>query len=227
MKYGDKEKKVVYTVSGTAITNADNIENGGLYVIYNTNARRYLYDNGDNVGAGSPYNNNGVLNHNYVWKFTSTGNNRYTIKSMVRSGELMVDSGNFMQSSEVSNSAVPLTTSAGSSDYFTASTTDSSIRFLSTKSSYYLSVNSRNTVYGHNSNSNQTRRNFQLYKVTEEGVIPISIIDKNTGEASSLTAIKRNDFINIRVNVTYNEKTGQVVFEVDDWNKVNGDVTFD
>ena len=60
-----------------------------------------------------------------------------------------------------------------------------------------------------------------------EETIPIRIIDKNTGEASPLTAIKRNDFINILVNVTYNEKKGTIEFEVSDWDKVNGDVTFD
>jgi hypothetical protein len=77
---------------------------------------------------------------------------------------------------------------------------------------------------------------FYLYKVnttsqtidvSSEKEIPISIIDKNTGEASRLTAIKRNDFINIWVNVTYNEKTGEVQFEVADWDEVNGEVEFD
>ena len=224
----------VYTVSDTLITSHSYIEDGGLYVIYNTNAGRYLYDNGDNVGAGSSYLTNGELNHNYVWKFTRTSNRyyRYTIESMGGSGK-------FMQSSQVNSSEVPLITNAGNSDYFTASTNGSNIRFQATSnyyySYYYLSVN-ESTVCGHYSNSNRTCRDFQLFKVTKEGgvssvskeaTIPISIIDKNTGEASPLTAIKRNDFINILVNVTYNEKTGEVEFEVSDWEDVNGDVTFD
>lgn len=221
----------VYTVSNTLITSHSNIEDGGLYVIYNTNARRYLYDNGDNVGAGSSYLTNGALNHNYVWKFTSTDTDSYTIESMGGSGK-------FMQSSQVSGSTVPMITNAGSSDYFIASTSSRNIRFQSTKSStynnykYYIAANN-SSVYGA---TNGNARNFNLYKVDKETVssdisheetIPISIIDKNTGEASPLTAIKRNDFINILVNVTYNEKTGEVEFEVSDWDNVNGDVTFD
>jgi hypothetical protein len=146
--------------------------------------------------------------------------------------------GYFMQSSQVStNKAIPLTVTPGSSDYFTASTSSNNIRLQSTKSSYYLSVNNNNAV-GNNSTSTSGKRrnNFYLYKVNKEYVtadithqetIPIRIVDKTTGEASQITSVKRNDFIDILVNVTYNEKTGNVEFEVSDWDEVNGEVTFD
>ena len=231
VKSQSDETEEVYNVSNSSITSSSNIEDGAMYVIKNTNGK-FLYDNGSNVGAGDSYLSNGAVNHNYVWKFTRTSNNnanRYNIESMG-------GSGNYMQSSQTSSNKVPLTVNVGSSDYFTASTSGSYIRFQSTKSSYYLSVNG-STVCGHNSSSSLTRRNFQLLKVIKENVatagvskeatIPISIIDKNTGEASPLTAIRRNDFINILVNVTYNEKVGEIQFEVSDWNSVNGDVTFD
>ena len=128
-----------------------------------------------------------------------------------------------------------MTVNPGTNDYFTASNSGSNLRLQSTKSSYYLSVNS-STVCGHSSSSNQNRRNFTLYEVvkdkedesiTHEETIPIHIIDKQTGEAKQLTQIKRNDFINILVNVSYNEKSGNITFEVSDWNEVNGNITFD
>jgi hypothetical protein len=142
-----------------------------------------------------------------------------------------------MQSSKVDGTKIPLTTNAGSSDYFTAATSGTYIRFqcTSNNSRYYLSVNN-STACGHNGNNSQQRRNFHLYKVTKENevanvsheeTIPIKIIDKNTGVASQLSHIGRNDFIEILVSVTYNEKTGNVEFEVSDWEKVNGEVTFD
>ena len=226
VKYQGEETEEVYTVNNSSITNFSNIEDGAMYIIKNRNGK-YLYDNGDNVGAGDSYLSNGAVNHNYVWKFTRTSSNNYKIESMGGSGR-------FMQSSQVSNNKVPLTVNVGNSDYFTASKSSSYIRFLSTKSSYYLSVNG-STVCGHSDRNNQERRDFQLFKVTKGGAssiskeetIPISIIDKNNGESSPLTAIKRNDFINIWVNVTYNEKVGEIQFEVSDWNSVNGDVTFD
>lgn len=222
----------VYTVSGTAITNANNIEDGAMYIMYNTNSRRYLYANGSSVGTSTSYQTNGELNHNYVWRFNrSSSTNRYTIESMGATGY-------FMQSSQVStNKAIPLTVTPGSSDYFTASTSSNNIRLQSTKSNYYLSVNN-NTATGNSSTSTSglRRNNFYLYKVNKEYVtadithqetIPIRIVDKTTGEASQITSIRRNDFIDILVNVTYNEKTGNVEFEVSDWDEVNGEVTFD
>lgn len=221
----------VYTVSSTAITNANNIEDGAMYIMYNTNSRRYLYANGSSVGTSTSYQTNGELNHNYVWRFNrSSSTNRYTIESMGATGY-------YMQSSNVSTSRVPLTVNPGNSDYFTASTSSNNIRLQSTKSNYYLSVYNNNAI-GNNSTSTsaQRRNNFYLYKVTKELVasdieheetIPINIVDKSSGAASPLTAVRRNDFIDILVSVTYNEKTGDVEFEVSDWDEVNGEVTFD
>ena len=149
--------------------------------------------------------------------------------------ESMGATGYFMQSSAMNNSRIPLTVSPGSSDYFNAGSSGNNIRFGNSNNSYYLSVNG-NAAQGHNSYWYMERRNFNLYKVvknsvassiTHEETIPIRIIDKATGEASPLTAIRRNDFIEILVNVSYNEKTGDVQFEVTNWDEVNGEVTFD
>ena len=229
LKYGG-ESKEVYKVSSTAVSKRENIVDGAMYVIYNNNSGRYLCATTSNVQTGSSYLTNGELDHDYVWKFTksSSGNNRWVIESMGSSGY-------YMQSSNVSTSRVPMTVNPGTNDYFTASNSGSNLRLQSTKSSYYLSVNS-STVCGHSSSSNQNRRNFTLYEVvkdkedesiTHEETIPIHIIDKQTGEAKQLTQIKRNDFINILVNVSYNEKSGNITFEVSDWNEVNGNITFD
>ena len=92
------------------------------------------------------------------------------------------------------------------------------------------------SVVGHNSSSNQNRRNFTLYRVVKQSgvgdvsrtvTIPINILNAATGTVSPLTAIRRNDFIEMRVNVSYNTDKGTIDFEVMDWDKVNGDVTFD
>ena len=140
-----------------------------------------------------------------------------------------------MQSSNVSDTRVPLVVEPGSSDYFTASISDSNLRFRSTKSYYYLSVNC-SSVVGHNSNNNKDSRNFTLYRVvkqTEAGsvsrtvTVPINIVNPTTGIASPLTAIRRNDFVEMLVNVSYNQKTGEIDYEVLDWDRVNGEVTFD
>ena len=63
--------------------------------------------------------------------------------------------------------------------------------------------------------------------ITHNETIPIRIIDKTNGEVTPLTKIRRNDFINILVKVSYNEKIGKVEFDVSNWDEVNGEVTFD
>lgn len=229
LKYtgGEVEK---YVVENKVITKLADIKDGEMYVMCNSNSGRYLYANGNSVGAGSSYLTNNELNHNYVWKFTKTNAyyNYYRIESMGATGF-------FMQSSNVSNTRVPLVVNPGSSDYFTASESGNNLRFRSTKSQYFLSVNG-SSVVGHNSSSNQNRRNFTLYRVVKQTeaesvsrtvTVPINIVNPTTGIASPLTAIRRNDFVEMLVNVSYNQKTGDIDFEVVDWDKVNGEVTFD
>jgi hypothetical protein len=229
LKYtgGEVEK---YVVENKAITKLADIKDGEMYVMYSSNSGRYLYANGNSVGAGYSYLTNNELNHNYVWKFTKTNAyyNYYRIESMGATGY-------FMQSSNVSNTRVPLVVNPGSSDYFKASESGNNLRFRSTKSQYFLSVNG-SSVVGHNSSSNQNRRNFTLYRVVKQSevgsvlrtvTVPINIVNPTTGIASPLTAIRRNDFVETLVNVSYNQKTGDIDFEVVDWDKVNGDVTFD
>lgn len=229
LKY-DGGTKEEYRVSDTPVRDSDDIEDGAMYVMYNTQSGRYLYANGNSVGAGSAYQTNGELNHNYVWRFNNTSGDRYTIESMGATGY-------FMQSSAVSSDRVPLSVNPGSSDYFSASTNDDYIRLQSTRYNYYIYVNG-STVSGNRATSSTQRRRtyFYLYKVEKVQVsadiehnetIPVRVVDKVTGEALPLTAIRRNDFIEILVNVTYNEKSGDVEFEVSGWDDVNGEITFD
>lgn len=209
---------------GGEIDRINGIKNSGLYIM-RSNGGLYLHDNGTTnfVGVGqSPFDANGKLNRDYVWQLTKlNNNNNYTIQSL---------RGRYMQSSKVNGDGIPLVTNRGDKDYFTVQNFpwgDEGVNFVTTNENYWLST-ADGKACGHTGST----REFFLYEVsastiTSETTIPISIIDKNTGEASPLTAIKRNDFINILVNVTYNEKTGEVEFEVSNWNKVNGDVTFD
>lgn len=224
LKCGDGTTEEVYTVSTTPITNHNNIVDGGMYVLYNTNSGRYIYTNGSKMLAGVTYLVGGELNNNYVWRLNRTTNNRYMLESLGITGY-------YARSSAISSSQVPMTVSPSSSDYFTATTSGSSIRFQSTVN-YYLQVQN----YAVSGTTSSNRRNFQLFRVTAENVgtavthtadVPIRVIDPNTGVAQQIQGISRNDFLEVLVNVTYNEKTGNVQFEVAEWDEVNGEVNFD
>ena len=226
VKYDGGVSETVYEVESNYISNPSSVVDGGLYVIYNTNARKYLYDNGsNNLSSTSSQTTGGELNHNCVWRFIRTSGNNYRIESMGRSGY-------YIRSSAVKNNAVPMTSTAGDNDYFTLSQSSSYMYMKSTSSNYYLAVNNNGPVGVSTGNS----RRFRLYRVnattvnsdvTQEATIPITTIDKETGENVPMQKLSRNDFVNILVNVSYNDKSGDVEFEVSDWTEVEGDVTFD
>ena len=213
VKYDGGVSETVYEVESNYISNPSSVVDGGLYVIYNTNARKYLYDNGsNNLSSTSSQTTGGELNHNCVWRFIRTSGNNYRIESMGRSGY-------YIRSSAVKNNAVPMTSTAGDNDYFTLSQSSSYMYMKSTSSNYYLAVNNNGPVGVSTGNS----RRFRLYRVnattvnsdvTQEATIPITTIDKETGENVPMQKLSRNDFVNILVNVSYNDKSGDVEFDV-------------
>lgn len=52
-------------------------------------------------------------------------------------------------------------------------------------------------------------------------------IDPNLGVAVPLQRIKRNESINIRVNIFFNKNTGKLDFETETWKTVDNETTFD
>ena len=63
-----------------------------------------------------------------------------------------------------------------------------------------------------------------VYPAQYDTPITLRTIDAVSGVASDATQISRNDFINVLVNVAYNENTGTMEFYVEDWEKVDIDV---
>ena len=82
-------------------------------------------------------------------------------------------------------------------------------------------------------NDNDGGSQFKLYVVNEELKAPkytdrivLSTIDPVTSIVSPVNTIKRNDFINVLISVSYNKDFGEFEFKVDDWNKVSGSIEF-
>lgn len=74
---------------------------------------------------------------------------------------------------------------------------------------------------------------FKLYVVNEVMKAPkysdpivLSTIDPVTSVVSPVNTIKRNDFINVLVSVSYNKDLGDFEFEVKPWNEVSGNIEF-
>jgi hypothetical protein len=90
-----------------------------------------------------------------------------------------------------------------------------------------LVVEDYNLEYTYNRNKSSNFIFYPIIGASKTITIPISIIDKQTGEANPIKAIQRNDLINILITANYNEKLGHFTFEVADWKQIQGGVTFD
>ena len=82
-------------------------------------------------------------------------------------------------------------------------------------------------------NDNDGGSQFKLYAVNKvmkkpkySDPIVLSTIDPVTSVVSPVNTIKRNDFINVLISVSYNKDLGDFEFEVKDWEKVSGSIEF-
>ena len=207
--------------SSSAITKVSNLSTGDsyYYLIYNTTSATYLSASDGGVTTASISNFNSIAARN-IWQVTKH-NNSYYIKN--------VDSGLYMQVPTESSVAL------GSE---TASYTLSGNSSITMKSGNYTIGVDSGTVKGYSNTNNNSPVKFYFYKVKKEtstttiGNInyktPITLTSINpvTQQSSRVAAIKRNDFINVLVTVSYNPVSGEFDFRVEDWETGGGEVEF-
>jgi hypothetical protein len=229
LSYGEK----FATVTNTTFTNiADISKNYGNYsfLIQNVRSNKYMYDNDGSLYQGSkPSDVSKGEGANYLWKLEYAGTaNNYKIRN--------VGTGRYIGKPASTQEAVNLTES--SDDYFTfnnygsaASNTNSSgvqMQYKDLGDYECLNDYSGNFICGYSLDDGGNP--FKFYCVVESQYqnIPIFLktINKETARPEDVRGIKRNDFINALVTVTYNETFGQFEFEVEDWNQAGGDITF-
>ena len=181
---------------------------GPYYVIRNVLSGQYLYANSatNRVELGDSYGEDGAVNSNYVWKFTKTEDSGGVFDFYIES---MGVPGSYMKAG-TSQEALALTTN---NDYLLIDT--HADRLIFNKGNWYIAVNN-NTAYWHYGRlgDNQNIQQFMLYEVR-----PLHHQQEGEDEGGSVSllktipigvdAINRNDFINIVVNVSYDEGSRQ------------------
>ena len=234
LRYVDQVASEGYTTDEVAVTKKGNIEANAMYILYQQYGTNdgYVYANGtDNLKwSGNYKDGEGKIDPNYVWRFVYVADGQYALASMGSSGY-------YIKSSGLSFGLIPLTIDPN--HYLTVGKSGNNLTFKTASSSswtgaaYYLNNDGGNEVW-----AKSTEATYILYKVTYQGgssstvkaestpTIPINIIDNKTGVASPLTSIKRNDFIEITVNVSFNEQQGAIGFNTTNWQEGGGDVTF-
>ena len=236
LKYVDQVASEGYTTDEVAITKQNEIEANAMYILYQQYGSNdgYVYANGqDNLKwSGNYKDGEGKIDPDYVWRFEHVTGQKYALTSMGSSGY-------YIKSAGISFGLIPLTNdNAMLNHYLTVGKSGDKLTFKTASSSwtgaaYYLNNDGGNEVW-----AKSTEATYILYKVTYQGgssstvkaestpTIPINIIDNRTGVASPLTSIKRNDFIEITVNASFNEQQGAIGFNTTNWQEGGGDVTF-
>ena len=237
LRYVDQVASEGYTTDEVAVTKRNALEDKAMYILYQNydpNNDGYVYANGtENLKRGDSYKDSeGKIDPNYVWRFERVAGHRYALASMGSSGY-------YIKSAGISSAQIPLTNdNATLNHYFTVEETGEKLAFKTastawTGAAYYLNNSGSDEVW-----AKTTAATYILYKVTYQGgssptvkaestpTIPINIIDNKTGVASPLTSIKRNDFIEITVNASFNEQQGGIGFNTTNWQEGGGDVTF-
>ena len=158
-----------------------------------------------------------------VWELSGSNTN-YTIGTTGGTKYYMADP---------SKESVTLGTSTNNSNINT-------FTFSPNESGYLIQSNGSNSLYLRNKkgtllgDSDDDATTFYLFPVTrEEGSrvysapADLTRIDPETAVVSDVHTIARNDFINIVVTVSYNENSGEFMFEVKDWKgPVNGEIEY-
>lgn len=208
------------------------VNNGGNYYMYNNSGNpglKFLQDNALSglISAGS---SGGIDISNFLWKFTSTGNT----SGIVNQG----DGKRWLTTSGNSNVIFTTTTSA-----MNVNVSNSGIRFYNNynKNNYYIYNNNGNLGL-RSENSTTSNRYWKLIPVTKSTVTEkqlkgakknfskktnsITYIDQY-GLPVTLEHICRNDDVNVVINVFYSPESGVLYFEVEDWEDVSNETTFD
>ena len=200
------------------------------FLLYNYNQARFLSAGSSSVTTAQLSSSSESVSTSDVWQLISTGTaNQYYIKN--------VETGLYMQapgSNSISLGTTPVAytfveKSSGYYKYITIRGSNNS----------YIGVTSSYNVRGVNNNNSSNGAFFRLYGVNKETVssgdgsityntpITLTTIDPVTQQSSQVTAIKRNDFINILVTVSYNPEAGTFEFYVQDWQTGGGSVEFE
>lgn len=193
----------------------------GYYLMWKDALAGTLAGNVKEYYGGNPASLGDNIPESLVWELSSSDYSNYTIGTAGDTKYYMANP---------STNAVTL--GASSSNLFTFSSKSSGYRIRSNGTNRYYLRNNGGTLLGAKDKDNATI--FYLFPVTrKEGSrvysTPANLtrIDPETAVVSDVHTIARNDFINIVVTVSYNENSGEFMFEVKDWNgPVNGEIEY-
>lgn len=173
--------------------------------------RQHILENGD---------------YSYLWQIVKTGT-RYYLRNAAH-GDYVCRFSNQTTSIDGIN-VLKASNDSSLAETFTVSTNTANNTFLfrSRSNSQYMNDSGQNLDYMSYWSGTDANSQFQLYPVElREGSpllrkkVMLQTIDNETSAVSDVTEIRRNDFIRILVEVSYNPEKGDFQFEAQPWNNV-------
>lgn len=216
-----------YTLASTTSIKKRNGITVGQYLIYSRGASRFLTAGSNKVTNATlgTLKQGMSISKEYVWTFETTGMaNQYYIGT----AEAIEEGQTSYYMANPSGSSVTL--GSNKSVYFNAVDKSSYLSFQSSGNgnTRYLSSSGSNVV-GQRSNNNNNAL-FELYRIdapqSSDIEIPVNTINTATGQTEEVQQIRRNDFINAVVKVSYSKNMGHFSFEVSDWYSGGGNIEF-
>ena len=210
---------------------SESLSTGNLYLVMNK-SMRYLLKGHQSGSVGIVFlaSGDGPKNHllassdieDYLWTYES----RYYLKNIGQKKYLRNSYGNLYLDRSIGN----FTFNGNKTDGYTISS-----------GSNYIWNNAGTLDFNNKGKSPQNQ--WYFYKVTSvstteevfagaEALInyaddDLNHIDPDLGVAVPLQRIKRNESIDIRVNIFFNKNTGKLDFETETWKTVDNETTFD
>lgn len=230
LEYEGEDPVAQYVMTSTVISEVAGLTDNGLYLFQNqNNQKRFLIASSDYLQtvdvelADLPT----PLDGSMVMKLIPVGSDQYYIQTQY--GGTTYYFGN--PSTDVN---IPMISVKSSATVFTAGNANNNLTFKSNRGSkYYINVygGQQDQVRGWNDNDGGSQ--FKLYGVKQVMKAPkfsdpivLSTIDPVTSVVSPVNTIKRNDFINVLISVSYNKDLGDFEFEVKPWEEVSGNIEF-
>ncbi len=176
-------------------------------------------------------------NYSFIWQIVPNSGNKYYLRNPVNGDYICRFNDQTQKVENGSVSALLASNDISLAESFTVSTnnTNNTFLFLGNSNSQYMNKHGGYPSYMSYYYDSDDNSQFQLYPVDfKEGIqtrlrkeVVLQTIDNETSAVSDVTEIRRNDFVRILVEVSYNPDKGDFEFEVQPWETgKGGDITF-
>jgi len=215
-----------FTMNGE-VRDHNNLKAGTLYLIKRNNNNNYLTEGYGSVGVTDVQSmTSDKISESMVWQLEA---GPYYGTYYIRTIDPGSDTRYYMQ--QPTASAVPLAASRPSMHY--TFSTNNNLISMRYEGGFHVTANG--SAYGTNWDSgwyaDNNMRQFIFYPLTQTNAAGVSktetivlkTIDEVTSQVTEVTNIKRNDFIDVLVTVSYvpDSENGYFTFEVEGWTKKN------